>query len=427
VRAESQLGDLHDDPLAAELLRSRQERGSLAIVYAGLVILAITAPFVVFVSATVNARLGVGLAAIWVVFLVYELIMLQVFRRGLYRPWLDWVNGTIEVSSGVAIMVVDAELEGIEYALTSAPPYLFPIIVMASAVRLRRSLSLYTGVLAGSCYLGVYALYRDDMAAGLGDTIPSFAFWNIGQRALFIAFAGFVAYLVCQLMRRSYRELVANARDRARIERTLGRHVSREVANLLVESDAEWLGDERDVTVLFADLRRFTAFSEARVPTEVVAFLNDYFDLAADAIERHGGIVNKFTGDGLMALFGAPAPDDDHPTHAARAACDILAGLEALRERWNDPSLRIGIGIHSGPAVVGTVGTTSRAEYTAIGDTVNVAARIEELTKQFDAEILVSDETAGRLPSTTCTTRVDEVPIRGRRSALVIHRLDAAP
>jgi adenylate cyclase len=415
--------DVRDDQLARELIRSRQERGSRAIARAALVVCALASPFVVYVSVLVNPRLGLALGGVVGFFVAYQLGMLAVFRRGLYRPWIDWWNGSFEICLGMGVIVIDAELQGPAYAFSSAPALLFPVTVLMSAVRLRRALSIYTGVLAGVLYLAIYIAYRSQLDPDLVAALPSLETWNIVQRSCFFAFSGFVAFLVCQLMRRSVVELLASARQKLLVERTLGRHVSREVADLLVASDSDWLAEERDLTVLFSDIRSFTSFSEERAPGEVVAFLNDYFSVAARAVESNGGIVNKFTGDGFMALFGAPVAADDHADRAARAALQMLDELAGLADRWGDLRGRVGVGIHTGSAVVGTVGTESRAEYTAIGDTVNLAARLEQLTKELDGEILVSDETARRLSDDLAVERLSEVAVRGRSEPIVVHRL----
>ncbi len=412
-----------DRKLAGELIRSRQAQGSYEITRATLILVATTIPFVAYVWLAINSSLAPRLAAIAVAVAGYEGAMLLAYRRGLYRPWVNWINATLEISAVSAVIVMDAEMQGPEYAFTSAPAFIYAIAILVSAVRLRRALSLYTGLLASGSYLLLYLLYRDRIAPEMLTRLPSLQAWNVGQRALFLAFSGFVAYLVCVLMRRNIGELIVSLRRRLRAEETLGRHVSRPVAALLVDTSSTELGSERVITVLFADIRNFTRFSEERSPASVVAFLNDYLDRAAESVERHGGIVNKFTGDGLMAIFGAPHDDPDHAAGAARAAVDMQRDLRDVRGERNLPELRLGIGVHTGPAVVGLVGSASRSEYTAIGDTVNLAARIEELTKSVNADVLLSDATRAALGERAVVRTVGEVNIRGRARPVKVHAL----
>jgi adenylate cyclase len=161
-------------------------------------------------------------------------------------------------------------------------------------------------------------------------------------------------------------------------------------------------GEERVVTVLFADVRSFSQFSQEQPPRKVMALLNRYFAAVIPVLEGHGGTVNQFLGDGLMVLFGAPEPNERHAAAAVRAAAAMVRRVHELKEVWAEmscPGFRIGVGIHTGPVIVGTLGYARRLTYTAIGDTVNAAARIEPENKTFKTEILISATTHGYLPS----------------------------
>jgi adenylate cyclase len=188
-----------------------------------------------------------------------------------------------------------------------------------------------------------------------------------------------------------------------RLRNMLGVVQSEAIARVL-EAGPERLdlrGEERTFTVLFADIRNFTAFSEGRTPHEVVALLNAYFSAVGPVIEAHGGTINKYLGDGLMVFFGAPEPRADHALQGVRAAVAMVHRVHELKETWAKlgcPGLRIGVGVHTGKVVVGTVGSKRRLEYTAIGDTVNAAARIESENKPLATEILISAETYMALP-----------------------------
>lgn len=180
-------------------------------------------------------------------------------------------------------------------------------------------------------------------------------------------------------------------------------------------------GRERDIAVLFADLRGFTALSETRLPYDVVYLLNQYFRAMGEAIEQSGGHVDKFVGDGIMALFGL----DTAPDRAARAALAAVVAMAARLERLNaaleaelDRPLRMGIGVHLGPAIVGEIGHGRARQLTAVGDTVNVASRLEALAKTHDAELVVSTallERAGRAAGASAT-----VGVRGRSGELTV-------
>jgi adenylate cyclase len=181
------------------------------------------------------------------------------------------------------------------------------------------------------------------------------------------------------------------------------------------------VGEEREIAVLFADLRGFTRIAERKLPYDVVLILNRYCEAAGAAVERAGGTVNQFTGDGVMALFGLATDPDSAcraALHAARAIAESVAGVsEALAGELDGP-LRVGIGIHTGSAVVGHMGYGSAAYLTAVGDTVHVASRLEQLTKDYNCELVISEPVAKRagldvsgLPSHALTVRNRSEPL----------------
>jgi adenylate cyclase len=192
--------------------------------------------------------------------------------------------------------------------------------------------------------------------------------------------------------------LVAYLRERQERQAAMAqfsRFTNPVVARQLVERGGIETG-RREVTLLFSDIRGFTTLSETRSPEEVIALLNRYFSLQVEVVFRHGGSLDKFIGDCIMAIWGAPLDDAEHAKHAVACALDMADTLQAFKRELGEsapPSFDVGIGIHSGPAVVGLMGSQRRQEYTAIGDTVNLASRIEGLTKDAGRRILVSRET----------------------------------
>jgi len=210
-------------------------------------------------------------------------------------------------------------------------------------------------------------------------------------------------------------EFLRERRQRQAAMAQFSRFTNPHVAKLLVERGGIDTG-RREVTLLFSDIRGFTTLSETRSPEEVIALLNRYFSLQVDVVFRHGGSLDKFIGDCIMAIWGAPLDDPDHAKHAVACALDMVDTLIAFRRALGaeDSGFDVGIGVHSGPAVVGLMGSQKRLEYTAIGDTVNLASRIEGLTKDAKRRVLVSRDTMQLCGDAFEFVHCGTFPVKGR-------------
>lgn len=227
-----------------------------------------------------------------------------------------------------------------------------------------------------------------------------------------------------------FNAMVEGLRERERIRDALGRYVSPQIARQAITGDLRLGGELREVSVLFSDIRGFTTLAEGLEAEALVELLNRYFQVMVACIRAEGGSVNKFLGDGLMALFGAPDPLPDAPGAAVRSAIAMERALTLFNadQRFRGGSeLAIGIGIATGPVVVGNVGSADRLEYTAIGDTVNTASRIEGLTKELGATILLDARTSQGLSADIATVSRGSVSVKGKQQPVAVHALLVAP
>jgi adenylate cyclase len=226
----------------------------------------------------------------------------------------------------------------------------------------------------------------------------------------------------------AFNRMATGLEERDKVRDLLGKSVSPEVARELMNSRIELGGEIRNVTILFSDLRGFTAHSETQSPHSLVEQLNAYFTEVTGAVESAGGIVDKYIGDAVMAVF-SPGRDSSHADRALRAAQEVLRAEEALNRRRSDlglPPLRTGIGISTGDVVAGNVGSASRYNYTVIGNEVNLASRLESLTKNpgFQARIICSDSTRLALKEVHTLRDLGETEIRGKKEVLRIWAVD---
>lgn len=225
----------------------------------------------------------------------------------------------------------------------------------------------------------------------------------------------------------AYRYL-SGERERKEIKKLFGKYVSPRVLEEILVDPAQVAlgGEEREVTVLFSDIRGFTTLSEKTSPQELVRILNKYFSAMSAEIVNREAVLDKYIGDAIMAFWGAPLEDPLQADHALAAAQGMISTLKKLNEELranNDTEIAIGIGIHTGPAVVGNIGSEFRFDYTLIGDTVNVASRLEGLNKEHKTTLIISENTKNKLTEEGEFRSLGEVTVKGRKEPLNVYTL----
>ena len=224
----------------------------------------------------------------------------------------------------------------------------------------------------------------------------------------------------------SFNRMVTGLKERDKVKNLLNKFHGSSITEDLLKNDVGLGGKLKNVTVFFSDIRGFTKFSEGHSPEEVVTMLNEYFQIMVGIITKNHGVVDKFVGDAIMAVWGAPNSTDDDRYHAAKACLEMrvaLAELNEVRRKRGQTEIKVGMGLHAGPAISGTIGSTERMEYTVIGDTVNMAARIEASTKAFGTDMLVSDAVADAIASRFMLELAGKAEVKGKSQPIKMYKV----
>jgi adenylate cyclase len=423
-----------EEQFALESLKSDRLRVSIligAIVSSVLLLLLMMPFFFDQFQATFHGNFRSFLFAVIALFganvsyLTFEYIVLGRLIKKQLRPFraLKYLSAFVETSIPTAGMMIGSLFLGPIYTLFTPAAFIYPLFISLSALRLDVRLCIFTGAVAGVEY-AILAMYLIRQASG---AVVEPVLSGVPQH-LFRGFLLFLMGVVMGLVTRQIRKRILNSfsvvQERNRISRTFGEYVSPEVMGKLLDLKPDLRSESKNVCVMFLDIRNFTGFAEKRSPEEVVEYLESLFEFMIEIVNRHHGIINKFLGDGFMAVFGAPLSDGKDCVNAVEAAQEILARLRHEIEAGTILPTTVGIGLHAGEAVTGSIGSALRREYTVIGDVVNLAARIEKLNKQFDSQLLISEMVWQAVnEDRRQAVPMGEVQVRGREQAIQVYQV----
>ena len=360
-------------------------------------------------------------------------------RRSGYRPLYARLSAALDALvlvdfTWVAVLGAIEQGHGVPTALYSgaAPLAFFAFFILVCAGLRQDPLAcLLTGAFAvGITGVSMWAL-RPHVDAGLIEQlggIPAGRLWIV-RGVAFTACTAVVA-LAARRAQQLARQVGRASAAQSRVIQLFGKYVAPEVARGVIDANGEARAEQLEVTVLFTDLRNFTALSEKLAPGAVLEVLNAHYQAIVPAVHAQGGTVNKFIGDAIMATFGAPLRQGDHAERAVRAALQMLETMEALNARLRErqlPELEMGIGVATGPVVVGTLGATQRVEYAVIGDTVNTASRLEGLNKELGTRLLLSPGTRDAVAGVLPTRGLGEVPVKGKAQPVPVFTIEGLP
>jgi len=367
----------------------------------------------------------VTIAGITLICLIAERLTIDFLIRKRARPStvLQYLSSLVETSIPTFAMMIGAFFLGPVYALFTPAILLYPIFIVLSSFRLNARLCVFTGAVAAIEY-SVLALYFADASS---DTVLEPILTALPHhvvRSLLLLITGVVTGLATVQIKKRILNSFVMIQERNRIRRTFGEYVSPVVMDELLTLEPHLRSELRSVCVMFLDIRNFTAFAEKQRPEAVVAYLESLFEFMIEIVNRHHGVINKFLGDGFMAVFGAPLSDGADCLNGLAAAREILSRIEDEVAAARVLPTRVGIGVHSGEAVTGSIGSSLRREYTVIGDVVNVASRIEQLNKQFGSQLLISETVWQTVrDKIEDATAMGAVQVKGREAPIQVYQV----
>jgi len=377
--------------------------------------------------AEIWARLGLGATGIGAL-LALGIVSLVLVRTGTYAAWMAYAltaGDAVIIALAVGATLRDTGLGG-NWIVIAPALWAAPLVLAVGALRYRPGVQLWaTGLMLaglalvivafhGSIFLppGDVATFAANPAAADLLSLPA-----ILVRAVILALAGATTALVMLRARRLLHRAVTEASERA----SLARFLPAEIAPLMEGGNLEvWRrGRRQEITVLFVDLRGSTALAEHMDPARLSVFISSFRRRVMRAARTHGGVIDKFMGDGALLIFGIPQPEPDDARRAILCAREIIR----LVARWNakrrfDPPVRVGIGLHTGEAFCGVLGAQERLEFTVLGDVVNVAARVEQMTKRFGTALVATDATVVRAGKAEEWREVGREAPRGRSGSV---------
>ena len=421
-----------EDHLAREIIHSERMRMAILAGLLGLLIVIFGLIFALFredyqrhfTMPGAFARIGATVALL----LCYELAIRHLIGRWLSRGGrvpgiLRYLNAFIETSvPSILILLIARDVNPV-YVLQSPASLLYAVFIVLSTLRLDFRLSVFTGLVASLEYMALAYFYRGaggDAAAGTPlEWIPFY----LGKSAMLLL-AGLAAGFVAHQLKRRVSNAWRAQQERQRMRDAFGQQVSPAIVDELLRQGGGIASRRAAVCVLFMDIRNFTPLVEHKSPEEIVTFQNAVFGEAVDVVNRHHGIINQFLGDGFMATFGAPLATGRDSANALAAARDLVTGMRALAQAGRIPAITIGVGLHTGEAISGNVGSAQRQQYSITGNVVILASRIEQLNKDFGSQILVSREVleaAGE--DTAAVPALGPVKVKGREQPIELFRL----
>ena len=308
----------------------------------------------------------------------------------------SYMNVLFESSIPTILIIVFALVFNPSISLISPVVFLYFVFLVLPIFELDYKLCLLAGVTISIEYL-ILAYFFKDSTIHSGDFAILNTIYIYGAKAALLFMVSVVCGIIAERIKRNFIKSYQALAEREELKRIFGQQVSKEIVDEFIENKMSIESRTREACIMFLDIRDFSKYSEGKTPYEINNYQNQVLGFMIEIVNKHGGIVNQILGDGFMATFGAPIQKDNFCQDAYNAAIEIHNSLREKNESKQIPCTKIGIGIHSGEVITGNVGTSERKQYSVIGGTVILASRIEQLNKEFNSSILISDDAVNKI------------------------------
>ena len=418
-----------EEELSKEILKSEKFRGLLlsGIIVVMLLGIAVNSYYLNVLESNLIEPFS------WFILILLGLLIRSVLVRKFQVVWFKksrrrylnflYVNTFIETSIPSVVIIIFASSYNPATALISPIVFFYFLFIILSIFDLELKLSIFAGFVASTEYL-ILSLFYYDQHTFSGDLSILNMFPFYAAKSLFLLMAGVVAGIVSLKIRKNIFSSFHTIQERNKLEKVFGQQISKEIVDEFIENKLEITSKKRNVSVMFLDIRNFSKYCEGKNPEEINKYQNEVLGFMIEKVNKNSGIVNQILGDGFMATFGAPVENENHTHNAVSAALQIVNELSKKNENGEISKTNIGIGIHTGEAFTGNVGTEDRKQYSVTGNTVILAARLEQLNKEFNSSVIVSKDVIDNLKTEDIEfISLGNVNVKGFANLIEVYKL----
>jgi adenylate cyclase len=425
-------GNLLEQAYFTETLNSERLRVTILAGLLGFVVIALLILFSFFQEEyrqLFKDNQAIYSLFIYILFIItYELLVRYILgkRSATYKKpsvFLRYLKAFLETSMPTILLIIIIHSSEQILILQGPAVLTYFLFIILATLRLDFSICLFTGFIAAVEYISISVIYTNYFNLSSTGILVNTNILYFGNGVMMITAgiaAGFVANQIKLKMHKSYKTI----QEKNEIVNYFGQQISQQIADEILAHRTKLKSKRKNVCVMFLDIRNFTPFAEHQEPEEVVEYLNKLFGFMIEIVNQHHGIINQFLGDGFMATFGAPVSYGNNSQYAVDAALMIIDRIKVENEKGLYPQTRIGIGLHSGEAVTGNIGTSLRKQYSITGNVVILASRIEQLNKKYHSQLMISEEVysqANNLPANFVS--LGTVNVKGHEEPISLYRL----